>query len=100
MEVSALDYIGVIMLEEDGMEYDQIRRRVEGIEGGIVCTDILGKWEEYKRMYCEIGNNVMEAKLFENFGICEIGSAIESNIFSAIIMRTCGIILKVSHLRR
>jgi hypothetical protein len=40
------------------------------------------QWVKLKGLYYDIGNNVLEAKLFMNIGICEPGATVESNVFS------------------
>jgi hypothetical protein len=82
MELSAPDYIGVVLMEEVGIEYDQIGRRRENNEMGIVRNEIMRQWVKFKGMYYDIGNNVLEAKIFGNIGICEPGVTVESNVFS------------------
>jgi hypothetical protein len=40
------------------------------------------QWVKLKGLYYDIGNNVLEAKLFMNVGICEPGVTVESRVFS------------------
>jgi hypothetical protein len=83
MEEHAPDYIGVMIIEEVGIEYDQIGRRNESSEIGIVGSEIMRQWVKLKGLYYDIGNNVLEAKLFMNVGICEPGVTVESRVLSA-----------------
>ncbi len=54
---------------------------------GIICADILTKWFEYKSDYYRTGNNIMEAHIFENKGILENGSTLESLVFTQVRCR-------------
>jgi hypothetical protein len=58
MELSAPDYIGAMLMEEGGIEYDQIGRRNEVSEIGIVGSDIMKQWVKFNGLYYDIGSNV------------------------------------------
>jgi hypothetical protein len=49
---------------------------------GIICNDILIKWCEYKREYYRIGNNILEAYLFENKGALDENVTVDNVVFS------------------
>jgi hypothetical protein len=83
MEREGMDYIGVAIVNMGGDCYDQIGGCVDTRREGIICTDILEKWFEYKRDYYRIGNNIMEAHIIENKGIMENGSTLENLVFTS-----------------
>jgi hypothetical protein len=81
MDRDGMDYIGAIIMDMGGTEYDQIGSDVDVGGGDIICVDILMKWSEYKRDYYRIGNNILEAHLFENKGAFEENATVNSLVF-------------------
>jgi hypothetical protein len=82
MDRDGMDYIGAVILNAGGIEYDQIGSDVDMRGGGVICGDILKKWSEYKSEYYRIGNNILEAHVFENKGVFNENDTVNSIVFS------------------
>jgi hypothetical protein len=81
MEREGMDYIGAAIVSMGGDCYDHIGCYVDIRREGIIVSDILTKWFEYKRDYYRTDNNILEAHIFENKGILDNGSTIENQVF-------------------
>jgi hypothetical protein len=82
MERDGLDYIGALIMKPGGVTYDQMGGDVDVGAVGIICKDILLKWFEYKCEYYMIGNNILEAYLFENKGVIDENDTVNNVVFN------------------
>jgi hypothetical protein len=82
MERDGLDYIGALIVKRGVVRYDQMGGDVDAGSLGVICKDILLKWCEYKREYYMMGNNILEAYLFENKGVIDENDTVNNVVFN------------------
>jgi hypothetical protein len=82
MERDGLDYIGALIGRRGVVSYDQMGGDVDAGSLGIIGKDILLKWYEYKREYYMMGNNILEAYLFDNKGVFEENDTVNNVVFN------------------